>query len=346
MFISKSKKSPFYQIIYVVNGKRTTVSTKTAKLQEAYIFMSDFLKNENSCQLNLNEKSQTEIRSISLSDFQKEYTDYIKATKSKNYLTSVNLSFNMLFNFTGDVILSRLDVRTFDKFVTTSFTRTQRGASLYYRTLKAAFNKAIVWNYLTENPLKKIKVPKIAKSFPVFISFSEFQLILNNTKDDYLKNIFTAAFYTGMRLGELLNMKWSWIDFEQNIIKVQCTDTFATKSKKERIIPMCSTLRVLFRNQFPKVIDLDQNNFVFTRVKKIKLNEDFISKQFKKSIRTSKLDDKIHFHSLRHSFASMLVQRGVSLYVVKELLGHEDLSTTQIYSHLQKQNLMDAVNLL
>ena len=62
--------------------------------------------------------------------------------------------------------------------------------------------------------------------------------------------------------------------------------------------------------------------------------------------RSSNLSDKIHFHTLRHSFASILVQKGVSLYVVKELLDHEDLATTQIYSHLQKQNLKDAVNLL
>ncbi len=76
------------------------------------------------------------------------------------------------------------------------------------------------------------------------------------------------------------------------------------------------------------------------------MNEDFVSKKFKEAIRLAKLDDKIHFHTLRHSFASLLVQRGVSLYVLKELLGHEDLTTTQIYSHLQQQNLKGAVNLI
>ena len=58
------------------------------------------------------------------------------------------------------------------------------------------------------------------------------------------------------------------------------------------------------------------------------------------------MDERLHLHSLRHSHASNLVQSGVSLYVVKELLGHEDLSTTQIYSHLQKENLTNAVKVL
>ena len=58
------------------------------------------------------------------------------------------------------------------------------------------------------------------------------------------------------------------------------------------------------------------------------------------------MNERIHFHTLRHSFASNLVQAGVSLYIVKEILGHEDLSTTQIYSHLQKENLISAVKVL
>jgi len=345
MFISKSKKSPFLQLTYEVNGKRTTVSAKTTNLQEAYKFMGSFSQRDGFPQILPHEQKQ-QIKNIMLSKFNEEYSLYVSNSKSKSYLRSISLSFSQLKLFCGDININRIDTRTLDKFITTVYVRAPKAASLYYRTLKASFSKAVVWNYLSENPFKKIKAPKPIKTFPVFISSIEFQNIIANSPQQYLKDLFITAFYTGMRLGEILNMKWNWIDFQQNIIKVQCSESFTTKSKKERIIPISQTLRNVLLNQFPKVIDVDKNNFVFVRTTGVKLNENFISKQFKKSVRAAGLDDRIHFHTLRHSFASMLVQRGVSLYVVKELLGHEDLSTTQIYSHLQKQNLMDAVNLL
>ena len=273
--------------------------------------------------------------------------DFISSFKIKTlYKLNKTFFFSKLFNFADEIYLKMLSTKNLDKFITSNFFTSKKLQHFIYRTLKAAFSKAVVWNYLSENPLKKIKAPKVAKQFPVFISETELKLIIGNTSKQFLKDLFFSAFYTGMRLGELLNMKWDWIDFEQNIIKVKCSESFTTKSKKERIIPICSTLRILLTKQFPKVINLEKNNFVFTRIQNIKLNENFVSKQFKKSVRAAGLNDQIHFHTLRHSFASLLVQRGVSLYVVKELLGHEDLSTTQIYSHLQQQNLMNAVNLL
>lgn len=338
MYIVKNKKSPFYQLVYFVNGKRTTVSTKAQKEKEANRFLLNFVVPKNA--------AEPKIKTTSLSNFQKEYLEYINLTKSKHYARSVQTSFKILIAFTGDIQLTSLELRTLDKFITHTFSRTPRGASLYYRTLKAAFSKAVLWNYISENLLKKIRPPKISKSFPAFISEAELMAILENTKEPFLKDLFFTAFYTGMRLGELVNMKWSWIDLKQNQITVRCSEFFTTKSKRERVIPFNPNLKIILVSRLPKVFNIKNDEFVFYKLTRIKLNEDFISKKFKESVRIAQLDERIHFHTLRHSFASLLVQRGVSLYVVKELLGHESLTTTQIYSHLQQQNLRDAVNLI
>ncbi len=344
MFISKTKKSPFYQITYEVNGKRTTKSTKKTTLEEAELELLKFQKSSSVTK----EEIVTENCSgnkLSLTEFQSEYLEFIRPTKSSKYIVSINLSFNQFISFCGNRNIEDISTLTIDKFITVTFARTQRGAHQYYRTLKAAFNKALQCNYISVNPFTKVKFPKLSKSYPVFITENELLIIIANTSFQYLKDIFNVAFYTGLRLGELINMKWSWIDFNQNHIVVTCSDDFQTKSKKERIIPMSKKVRSILINRIQ--LGLHNNNeFVFYHFKGRKLHQETISKQFKDAVRKANLNDKIHFHTLRHSFASMLVQRGVSLYVVKELLGHEDLSTTQIYSHLQKQNLMDAVNLL
>ena len=140
-------------------------------------------------------------------------------------------------------------------------------------------------------------------------------------------------------------MRWDWIDFIKNQITVKCTVDFLTKSKKERIVPMSEKCRSVLIHRFNSSTHKPEKVVFYRKQEKI-LYHEAISKQFKKIVRKSNLSDKIHFHTLRHSFASLLVQRGVSLFVVKELLGHEDLATTQIYSHLQQQNLRDAINLI
>ncbi len=270
----------------------------------------------------------------------------MKTTKSQNYVRSVELSFNTLIKYSSDVFLNQIDIRTLDKFITSLFARTPRACLVYYRTLKAAFSKAVLWDYLQENLFKKIKSPKVSQKLPVFISEEELKLIIEKTKEDVLKDLFTTAFYTGMRLGELVNMKWSWIDMMENYILIQCSEIFTTKSMKGRVIPISYSLKNVFIKRKPMIININKSDYVFFRTYGARLNENYVSKKFKEYVRAAKLDENIHFHTLRHSFASLLVQRGVSLYVVKELLGHEALSTTQIYSHLQHQNLRDAVNLL
>lgn len=343
MFLAKHHKSPYYQIVYFTDGKRNSISTKTKVKSEAMEFLIKFKNSVKEIPQEI--ITQVEGSTITLSKFMQEYISYLTPTKSANYISSIKYSFDQFIPFAGDITLTKIDHRLVDKFVIFTFSRTQRGAHLFYRTLKAAFNKAMEWNYIESNPFTKVKFPKLSKSFPTFISEDELLIILANTPYQYLKDIFTVGFYTGLRLGELINMQWSWIDFFQNHITVRCSDNFQTKSKKERIVPMSEKVKSILITRFNLAVQ-QPGEVVFFRIQGRKLHQETISKQFKEATRKSNLNERIHFHSLRHSFASLLVQRGVSLYVVKELLGHEDLATTQIYSHLQQQNLRDAVNLL
>jgi len=347
MYLVKNNKSSFYQIIYFVDGKKTSHSTKKTTKAEALKYLQNF----NVANISTTKPTTPVIQedaarqSLRLSQFKKEYLEYSTPIKSKKYIDSISYSFKYFIDYAGDIELDKIETRIVDKFINATFIRTQRGAHLYYRTLKAALNKAVEWNYISLNPFTKVKFPKISKSFPVFISEDELLIILVNAKYEHLKDIITVAFYTGLRLGELVNMHWNWIDFLQNQITVKCSDNFQTKSKKERIVPMNNKVRtILFKRFNLHIHNLDEVVFYNRRGKR--LYQESISKQFKKIVRKANLNEKIHFHTLRHSFASLLVQKGVSLYVVKELLGHEDLATTQIYSHLQKENLRSAIELI
>ncbi|MHB1686189.1 MAG: phage integrase SAM-like domain-containing protein [Ignavibacteriaceae bacterium] len=85
-----------------------------------------------------------------MTKFQVEYLQHIRPIKSRKYFESINLSFNQFVSFCGDKnIIEDIDTHTIDKFITFTFSRTQRGAHQYYRTLKAAFNKALQWNYIS-----------------------------------------------------------------------------------------------------------------------------------------------------------------------------------------------------
>ncbi len=345
MFLtSPSKKSPYYQITYEVNGKRTTVSTRTKDKKKAEAFLRNFVPSVQKTRLERNEEIKIDF---TLSAFKNEYINYKKSTSSISYIErSIEPAFKKFQEVLGNIKLNSVTVREIDKFLSVTSAKSKSAAALYYRTLKAAFSKSESWGYIDSNPFRKLKSPKVVKKYPVFISQSEFESILKNTKNDFLKNIFITGFYTGMRLSEILNMRWDWIDFNQLTITIKNSETFTTKSGKERIIPINQRLHSTLKSIIPKIVSLNKSGLVFYKIDGIRLNNNFVSKQFKKAVREADLNDDIHFHSLRHSFASLLVQKGVSLYVVKELLGHQDLATTQIYSHLQAENLSQAVNML
>src|SRR5690606_27378708 len=152
--------------------------------------------------------------------------------------------------YSGDLKLNQLDHRYLETYI--NQIKSKSLAALYYRTLKAAFRKAFSWGYIAVNPFDHFKAPAVPKSFPVFINYDQLCLILDAEKNDLMKDIYLSAFYTGLRLGELVNLKLSAIDFVNQIITVKNTSNFTTKSKRERSIPMNRALFELMKNRFPK----------------------------------------------------------------------------------------------
>ncbi len=284
--------------------------------------------------------------SKSLYEFKEEYLKFVGSNYSSHYLRSIKLSFSQIINFLGNIQLSEINIRILQEFFSSIYKRSPKAAELYLRTLKASFSRAVDWDYISENPFKKVKLPKSTKTFPLFITEQQLNNILLEIKQEYLKDLIIVAFYSGMRLSEIINMQWSQVDFTERYICVKNISTFTTKSKKDRIIPMCEKLYSTLINRYEKLIYKNSAIYIFERFNGVRYINDFVSKSFKKTIKQTDLNPILKFHSLRHSFASNLVQKGASLYIVKELLGHESITTTQIYSHLKRENLFEAIKLL
>jgi integrase/recombinase XerD len=338
MHLVKPKRSRFYQLVYLKNGKRTSISTKATSKNKALRFLVDF-----------NERLRTKksFQQTTLKNFKKEYEKLIEETRTRSYLKSVKLSFNQLIDFTGDINLNELDTKLAETFIQTTFKRANYSAGLYYRTLKAALSTALRWNYIDSNPFQLIKQPKQLTKFPLFISYQELESIQQNISKIDINNMITISFDAGLRLGEVVNLRWTDINLQQKILLVSNYKDFQTKNKKDRIIPLTEKLYNKLLEIAPDVFSIRNNsNYVFESKNKIRYNQDYVSRSFKKAVRELKLNEDYTYHTLRHSFASQLVQRGVSLYVVKELMGHQDIRTTQIYSHLEPKNLFEAVDKL
>jgi site-specific recombinase XerD len=329
------KRGKIYHIEYYDGNQKKVrrISTGQKTKEGALQFVSGLKKSL---------KQKNNVSAPTVNEFYNDYKNYIGKSHSKSYLRSIDLSFKMFIEFIDNPKIDTITVIELEQFFALTFRRAKYAAHLYHRTLKAAFNKAIQWGYLKSNPFSKIKLPKNQKKLPTFITVSEFHTIIDKTNNEMLKHLFTVGYNTGMRLSELTNLQWESIDLFNKFITVQNTFEFSTKSKKDRIIPMNKITEVSLQS----LLGFSKSKYVFVNQIGIKFNEDYVSKQFKRIIKKLGIRNDIKFHTLRHSFASNLAQRGVRLYIIKELLGHEDISTTQIYAHLDNSTLVNAVNLL
>lgn len=206
-------------------------------------------------------------------------------------------------------------------------------------------NKAVEWGYLKDNPYKGTKMLKLTKKPARYLTVEEMQRLLDNASP-WLKPMLFVLRNTGIRVHELLNLKWHEVDFDR-----QCITARSDKTRNYRVIPITQELT--------QTLHWLRDNYIYQQAKIIPRQESQLDYVFCDPDGTKlkrmqhgwyncckKAGITANLHMFRHSFASHLVMNGVDLPSVKELLGHTQISTTMICSHLSQQQKANAVERL
>ena len=239
--------------------------------------------------------------------------------------------------------LSQLELKTFEDYK--GFRKEQGAAhktiNFEIGSLRAILYLAKSWGYIKENPavgVKRLKEDNHKK--PRFLSMEEIKLLLENCGDE-LYPIFYTFLNTGMRKSELEYLEWKDIDFTRKKIKIRVKDTWRPKTSEREIPINDGLLEVLTQHKRTK-----QGSLVFHRADGQHIEPNSLRKKLMTITKKCGFSDVTKLHTLRHTFASHLVMKGVDLPTVKKLLGHSSIDMTMIYSHLSDEHVDKAVERL
>jgi len=213
-------------------------------------------------------------------------------------------------------------------------------------TLRSFYKFLIKTNRLDSNPLAVIRTPKQEKKLPRFLEYEEVKKLLETPPtDNWLgvrdRAILETLYSTGIRVSELVALNMDDIDFLGEVIHVR------GKGKKERIAPISSSaLQVIqyyieFKNKRAQSNRNFDSKVLFVNKHGRRLSTRSVRRKMDKYLKMAGLDPSISPHTLRHSFATHMLNNGADLRSVQELLGHQSLSTTQIYTHLTTRKLKE-----
>lgn len=333
MHISKRSNGIYYVWYTDERGCKKKVSTRSSSKSEALKFFRDFIPPQP-------ETPRHSFSPVNLSAFSAHYFKYADSRFSRSYRENIRASVRALEGVVGNPPLHRIGVREVEAFVAAVSTgRSDRTVRAYFVTLASAFQTAIRWEHIEENPFRRLVRPRLRELVPLYLTKDDFKSVLACEGDPDLRDLYLCAVTTGMRLGELKALRWDDVDFARRQILIRNTDKFTTKSGRNRTIPMNARLVDLMARRGRK------GPLVFYFRNKA-LTKDIVSRHFKDCVIRAKINPEIHFHSLRHTFATWLVQAGVSIYEVQRLLGDSSIAMTQIYAHLAPSELHGTVEKL
>jgi len=334
MFIFKRGNGYYYAVYDGDNGKRKQISTNTKSKSEALKFLTN-LNGE------IKRRKELGVVPINLKDFRFKILKRSELIHSYKTTGVYHNTFKFFLDYLGNINLHEITRTDVKNYLDTRI----RDTSIYAARkdlicLKGAFKIAFEENHINVNPTIGIKQFKIPEKQPLYLSKDDYKKLEQVLTDSNFNDLIKLAVNTGMRQMELLTLKWKQINFNEKVIVLD-NRSHVTKSKRIRTIPMNQNVIDLLIKRNESCNDVDS---VFDYLQTA--SPSIISQRFKSYILKANINKQFHFHSLRHTFASWLVQNGVSIYYISKLLGHSNISTTEIYSHLRNEDLREATESL
>ncbi|MFG1503679.1 tyrosine recombinase XerC [Halobacteriovorax sp. ZH5_bin.2] len=224
--------------------------------------------------------------------------------------------------------------------------KTNRTVNKNMMNFKTIMNDAEKMGYIFKNKIRGYKELKQKSRDLSYWSKEEVKQFLDYTRDhDELHDLYELTLNTGLRLGEVVGLCWDKVDFEGNQLVISRSMKREglienTKSGKTRYIPMNDKVRAILKNRLKTQM---RGPFIFSKEDGTPVRYDHITQRnFKPSQINSGVSRIIRFHDLRHTFASHFVMNGGNIYVLQQLLGHNEIQTTMIYAHLDKKFMQRA----
>lgn len=213
-----------------------------------------------------------------------------------------------------------------------------------FSTIKC-FHKYLLEEEISDvDPTENVDRPKLSKKLPEVLNIEEIDKLfeqpdLSSVSGYRDRAILETMYATGLRVSETVNLKFINLLFDMDIIRV------IGKGSKERIVPIGKSaiyyIETYIREVRPKLLNNGNTDTLFLNRRGKKLTRAFIWDMLKKYSASAGIDKNVHPHTLRHSFATHLLEGGADLRAVQEMLGHSDISTTQIYTHIDREYLKE-----
>ncbi len=266
-------------------------------------------------------KVELNYSELTIKSYQLDLTDFFEYIESKkiNYLTITNH-----------------DVRGYLKYLDSCNLKNST-ISRRISTLRTFYNYLVDENIVENNVFHNVKNPKLEKKLPNYLNYNEMEELLESidisTTEGLKRRLLIEMFYsTGCRVSEMINVKISDIDFTNKTIRIM------GKGSKERIVYFGDYASKYLDNYLSKV---KCDKYLFTNKKGEKLTINEVEQIVKDIMKHISIKTHVTPHTLRHTFATHLLNNGADIKTVQELLGHANLSTTGIYTHVSSDRLKD-----